>query len=209
VAALAVVAFHAQFVEHKVAGSTVLLPEALRLGRTGVDLFFVISGFVMITVTRSRFGPGEFPRFIWSRLTRIYPVYWFYFALFAAVFLIHPAWVNASQHHQFSWLHSFFLLPDPHLPLVMVGWSLIHELWFYLVFSLLLCLPRRWLPFELAVWALGIVVVACTVSLADLSPGLRVVAHPYTLEFIAGAFVALVYPRMRVRRLSGAFILIA
>lgn len=209
VAALAVVAFHAQFVEHKYAVGTTLLPDVLHLGRTGVDLFFVISGFVMVTVTRGRyqFGLRQVPRFLWSRLTRIYPVYWFYFALFAAAFLLHPAWVNASQGHQFSWLRSFFLLPDHHLPLVMVAWSLIHELWFYLVFALFLALPRRWLPWELTGWALVIIVAALTLSAADLSPGLRVALHPYSLEFIAGAFAALFWHQQRIPHLPKSWAL--
>jgi exopolysaccharide production protein ExoZ len=86
----------------------------------------VISGFIMVTVTKGRFTlDGEVMRFLWGRLTRIYPTYWFYFFLTLAVFLIKPDWVNASQGHQIQLIPSFFLLPSHQLPLVMVAWSLI------------------------------------------------------------------------------------
>jgi peptidoglycan/LPS O-acetylase OafA/YrhL len=86
VAVLSVVAFHALSIEQKYSGGDLLFPDFLRLGQSGVDLFFVISGFVMVTVTKGRFGPnGERMRFLWGRLTRIYPTYWFYFFLTAAL----------------------------------------------------------------------------------------------------------------------------
>ena len=91
IAVLAVVAFHAMTVEHRYGGGNQLLPDLLQLGQSGVDLFFVISGFVMVTVTRGRFaGRGQTGRFLWSRFSRIYPTYWFYYCLTAAVFLIRP-----------------------------------------------------------------------------------------------------------------------
>jgi len=57
-------------VERKYSGGDRLLPDFLSFGQTGVDLFFVISGFVMVTVTQGRFGGiRELPRFLWSRIT--------------------------------------------------------------------------------------------------------------------------------------------
>ena len=139
IAVLGVVAFHVALVEGKYSGGDRLLPDFLRFGETGVDLFFVISGFVMVTVAQGRFGgTRELPRFLWSRITRIYPTYWFYFFITLAVFLVKPEWVNASEENQAQLVTSFLLLPSEQLPLVMVGWSLIHELWFYLVFAGLL-----------------------------------------------------------------------
>ena len=190
-AVLGVVAFHAQIVEQKYSGGDSLLPLFLDVGRSGVDLFFVISGFVMVMVTQRRFGQaGETPRFLWGRLSRIYPTYWFYFALTAAVFLVKPQWVNASQGHEVRLLSSFLLWPSDRLPLVMVAWSLIHELWFYLVFSILLLFRRAWLLPLLLAWA-AIVIAASRIAPDALSPALRIALHPYALEFIVGALVAL------------------
>jgi peptidoglycan/LPS O-acetylase OafA/YrhL len=190
IAVLGVVAFHAMLVEAKYAGGDRVLPDFFRLGQSGVDLFFVISGFVIVAVTKGRFGNRREPlRFLWGRLTRIYPVYWFYFFLTFAFFFIKPDWVNASQGRQQDLVSSFFLLPGDRLPLVMVAWSLIHELWFYLVFSALLTLNERLLLPALLLWAAVVTASGLFTAAAELSPGLRIVLHPYTLEFITGAWV--------------------
>jgi peptidoglycan/LPS O-acetylase OafA/YrhL len=196
IAVLAVVAFHAMTVEHRYGGGDQLLPGLLQFGQSGVDLFFVISGFVMVTVTRGRFaGRGETGRFLWGRFSRIYPTYWFYYCLTAAVFLVRPGWVNATQGHQVDLLASFLLFPGIHLPLVMVAWSLIHELWFYLAFAVLLQLHERMLPPMLLLWA-AIVILANTLQPPLRTPGAAYIAlHPFTLEFISGALAALLLYR--------------
>lgn len=190
-AVLSVVAFHAQIVERKYSGGDALLPAFLDVGRSGVDLFFVISGFVMVMVTHGRAGqPGETGRFLWGRVSRIYPTYWFYFALVLAVLLVKPEWVNASQGNEVRLVSSFLLWPSDRLPLVLVAWSLIHELWFYLVFAMLLKARRNWLAPLLLAWA-SIVVGATLFAQGDWSPALRVALHPYSLEFIIGALAAI------------------
>lgn len=196
IAVLAVVVFHALSIERKYSGGDLLLPDFLRLGQSGVDLFFVISGFVMVTVTQGRFARrGETMRFLWGRLSRIYPTYWFYCFLTLAVFVLRPDWVNSSQGHQARFLDSFFLLPGNSLPLVMVAWSLTYELWFYLVFSVLLCFDGRFLLPSLLLWAAIIVAANQFLALAELPVGARLVLHPYALEFIIGALVALLHSR--------------
>lgn len=191
IAALGVVAFHSLSIEQKYSNGDSLLPDFFRLGQSGVDLFFVISGFVMVTVTKERFKiNGESMRFLWGRLSRIYPTYWFYFLLVGSIFFLKPGWVNASQGHQIDLISSFLLLPDNQLPLVMVAWSLIHELWFYLVFAVLLMFHERMLSMLLFLWAAIIIVVNSLFTLGDFSPGARIVFHPYSLEFIIGALVA-------------------
>ncbi len=192
IAVLGVVAFHSMIIEKKYSGGDLLLPDFVQLGQSGVDLFFVISGFVMVSVSTGRFArSGETWRFLWSRLTRIYPTYWFYFLLTAAVALIKPQWVNSTQGHQAELFSSFLLLPGNKLPLVMVAWSLIHELWFYIVFSVLLQLNERQLLPSLLFWGAIIVIVNVLVEVADLTAGIRIVLHPYTLEFIIGALVSI------------------
>ena len=203
IAVLGVVAFHSLSIEQKYSGGDFLLPDFLSLGQSGVDLFFVISGFVMVTVTKGRFArSGEMMRFLWGRITRIYPTYWFYFFLTAAIFLIKPNWVNSSQGHQTQLISSFFLLPSNNLPIVMVAWSLIHELWFYLVFTVLLKFHERLLLPSLLLWGAIITIVNLFVTVTDFSAGARIAFHPYSLEFIIGALVAIFISGEHVRRLS-------
>lgn len=204
VAVLGVVMFHALSIEQKYSGGDFLLPDFLRLGQLGVDLFFVISGFVMVTVTKGRFArSGEMSRFLWGRLTRIYPTYWFYFFLTAAVFVIKPQWVNSSQGHQVHLIYSFLLLPSDQLPLVMVAWSLIYELWFYLIFTVLLRFHERLLLPSLLIWGAIVTTANLFANVDHLPAGAQIALHPYSLEFIIGALVALFLSRQHVAKLSG------
>lgn len=203
IAVLGVVAFHSLSVERKYSGGDVLLPDFFSFGQSGVDLFFVISGFVMVTVTRGRFArSGEMMRFLWGRFSRIYPTYWFYFLLTAAILFLKPSWVNSSQGQQDQLVSSFLLLPGNQLPLVMVAWSLIHELWFYLVFAVLLLFHERLLLPSLLSWSAIIIVINLLFPAGDFSPAARIAFHPYSLEFIIGALVAIVISKNSVPHLS-------
>lgn len=199
IAALMVLAFHAMSVDAKYS-SAGLLSSALSFGQTGVDLFFVVSGFVMAVTTRRRSGAHDAGRFLVHRAARIYPTYWVYFFALLAVYAVAPAIVNSSQGGRVDLWHSFLLLPSATLPLLMVAWSLTLELWFYVVFALLVCAPRKILAPALAAWAGAIFLYAMMSSVPE-SPYARVLVHPFTLEFIAGALVGLftqarAYPRI-------------
>ncbi len=157
----------------------------------------------MVTVTKGRFARnGEMVRFLWGRLTRIYPTYWFYFFLTFAIFLIKPNWVNSTQGNQFQFLSSFLLLPGNQLPLVMVAWSLIHELWFYMVFAVLLRFHERLLLPSLLLWGAIVTIVNLLFTVTGFSAGARIVFHPYSLEFIIGALVAVYISRERASKFS-------
>lgn len=107
-AALAVVCWHTGW-------TRTFLPAA------GVDVFFVISGFIMVTVTK----PGTTPiAFMTARIRRIVPLYWFVTLLLAAATLADWRWV----------LSSLLFWSDP--PVLQPGWSLNYEMMFYLVFAL-------------------------------------------------------------------------
>ncbi|WP_122448688.1 acyltransferase family protein [Pseudomonas viridiflava] len=193
VAVLGVVLFHMMSVESKFSGGDILLPPLLDFFQLGVDLFFVISGFVMVIASRGRFQSGaEARRFLFNRVSRIYPTYWLYFFITLAVFLVQPGMVN-SGHGGSNLLMSFLLLPNDKVLLVMVAWSLLFELWFYVVFSGFLLFRERSLPLLLGGWALIIVVFNALADWQDYSSALKIILHPYSLEFILGAALALFF----------------
>ncbi|TSD78661.1 acyltransferase [Pseudomonas sp. KBS0710] len=192
-AALAVIAFHSLFINAKYIPGATWLPDIFVFGQTGVDLFFVISGFVMVLASANKFGVrGEIFNFLKGRAIRIYPVYWVYFFAVLLVFLLKPGMVNSSQAGEVNLLHSFLLLPDANLPLVMVAWSLIHEVWFYLVFAFILLLPKRWVPLAFAAW-LCAVAIASVLYTGPENPYLRTVKHEFSIEFILGALAGIAY----------------
>lgn len=192
-AALMVVAFHSLFISTKYVESENFLPEIFFFGQTGVDLFFVISGFVMIIAFRDKFGKkGEISDFLKGRFFRIYPTYWIYFLAVFLVFQIKPEIMNGSQGGNVDLTASILLLPASTLPLLMVAWSLIHEVWFYLVFAAILLLPSKWVPSAFFFWLATIICTSLFAATPD-NPYLRVMTHAFSLEFIFGALAGIAY----------------
>ncbi|WJF91853.1 acyltransferase [Paraburkholderia bonniea] len=203
IAALLVLAFHQYAVEGKYFGAHAI-PHVLGLfGTCGVDLFFVISGFVMTRVTRGRFASREQSKvFLLHRFLRVYPIYWFYSLIVLAVMLVMPQWVNATTGHQANLLSSFLLLPSSTLPLLLQGWTLTYEMFFYLVFAgLVAFIAERFLPVALLIWAILTGGLAFWLGRAQLTnPFLEVVSNPLVLEFIGGCFCALLCPAVKGAR---------
>ncbi len=190
VAVVGVVLFHMASVEARYSGGDQLLPALVDFFQLGVDLFFVISGFVMVIVTRGRHQDWvQGQRFVFNRLSRIYPNYWLYYGITLAIYLAAPGLVN-SAHGDSNLLMSFLLLPSDKVLLVMVAWSLVFELWFYLVFAVLLFVRESWLSWLLAIWAMVLVVFNGLAHWQDYPQALRIMLHPYALEFIVGCAIA-------------------
>lgn len=107
-------------------------------GTFGVDIFFIISGFIMTyTSVKLYQQPHAIRNFLKKRFIRILPLYWFFTLLALGAFLLFPSLVNSSGGET-EIFKSFFLLPiraDENY-LVSVGWTLEFEFTFYLIFSL-------------------------------------------------------------------------
>ena len=193
IAVLAVVLAHLASVEGKYAGDRIL-GSIFSTGLSGVDLFFAISGFVMVYVAwKAAPGLRSAAAFAFARITRIYPLYWLVSLMVLLVWLVRPQWVFASNP-QVELLASFLLWPSAHLPLLAVGWTLIHEMYFYLVFTLLVLLPRRWRLAALLGW--GVLVLGGALFGLAHGPVLRLVFHPLSFEFLGGALAALALERL-------------
>ncbi len=188
IAVLSVVLFHLMTIEKDYGGVETILPSFLDFGMFGVDLFFIISGFIMVTLTRGKFqNTKQALHFFYQRITRIYPTYWVYFTLFLAIFLINPSLVKSTQ---IDILSSFLLLPSNVPPLVKVSWTLVHEIYFYLIFFLiLLFIPEKRMPLAILLWA--VVVILLNYLFESSNPFSVLVSHPLTIEFIGGCFLAI------------------
>jgi len=164
IAALLVLLFHmASFQRQMARGNTddiALVSGIWDNGWAGVDLFFVISGFIMVYVTRdSGRHFKDIGHFLVSRVTRIYPLWWVCAGIMTLYFWVTygmPAAPDrvADSHEAMSYAaKSFMLIPQQAEPILGLGWTLIHEMFFYLIFACLLFLPRKYLPLALAAWA--------------------------------------------------------
>ena len=224
VAALLVVMLHARALEIKGIAANGLTEQPLigglfTNGFAGVDLFFVISGFIMVFVTRDGLtGLKPAASFLFARITRIYPVWWA-FAGCITIYMLAAHGVSGQSEgwHKVAYGHpmvpylvkSFLLVPQEPFPVLNVGWTLIHEVYFYLVFTLFLLMPRRWLPLLLAIWT---AIVASGALLGYSQPTattfLALAVHPMTLEFTLGAAVGLAVTKGLIWR-SGLLTLVA
>lgn len=169
-------------------------------GYAGVDLFFVISGFIMVWVTRTqRHGANAGLEFLFARTTRIYPVWWFA----AGLMVVYALGLQSSMSAVVGQVtdeplaytgeylaRSFLLLPQAEYPILAVGWTLIHEVYFYVVFALLMLAPRAFLPIGLLVWGAIIIAASFLMPLpATATNFLTLAVHPMTMEFIFGAII--------------------
>ena len=175
-----------------------LVGGIFRNGYAGVDLFFVISGFIMVYVTAKRPENLATVRdFFLARLYRILPPWWLFAGIMAFyLYLTYgvPWDAEALERTGNTGLNyiirSFLLLPQPNFPVLGVGWTLVHEMYFYVGFALILLFPRRFLPLLLLLWG-GAVVIGASFGLTNVYANdfVGLAFYLMTLEFIAGALV--------------------
>jgi exopolysaccharide production protein ExoZ len=120
------------------------------LGAIGVDLFFVISGFIMVYASEPLFGRlSSTPVFLARRIIRIVPLYW----IASTLFLFYLRWKAQGNPMPDLPLHSiirsyFFMSANRpgigFFPMLSAGWTLYYEMFFYFVFAGAIMLPRPW-----------------------------------------------------------------
>ena len=219
IAALLVLLFHmAEFQRQMARGNAediALVSGIWDTGWAGVDLFFVISGFIMVYVTRNTGGTlKDIRRFITSRITRIYPLWWVCAGIMTLYFWVTygmpaaPDRVADSSEAVAYALKSFILIPQQSEPILGLGWTLIHEMFFYMVFAGLLFLPRKHLPVAFMIWAVLTLIGAQFVEVALFGRNIaELAASPLSLEFIAGGMAGYVVSKNRIFKPRAFFIL--
>jgi len=206
IAANGVLISHLFIVEQKYSHGGAVLSANAHLGAFGVDLFFVISGFIMATIARN----ASWRKFLFDRAMRILPPYWFYTTLILIVSFYVPAYVNSSLEHPPSVWRSYLLIPDNVGPLLAVGWTLIHEMYFYFCFALIIFLTgafRFKMTSLLLMWTSAVICLNAVVHLNVISdPVVSVITHPLTLEFIFGAAAGILIQTTRTGFAASAFV---
>ncbi|MBY6242937.1 acyltransferase [Methylosinus sp. Sm6] len=157
----------------------------------GVDLFFVISGFIIVYSSQSLFAAPDGARtFVLRRLTRVAPLYWVATALLLArMAIVHKPLPDAA-----TIAASFLFIPwDSHetgvpRPVYELGWTLNYELFFYAVFALFLGLRRERAVLSIAA-SLGVLVAIGMIFPID-NAQLLVWTRPIVVEFVLGMGLA-------------------
>lgn len=192
-----------------------VLPEVLRVGRLGVDLFFALSGFILTHTYLTRLGPAIRARgtlqFWWLRLARIYPVH-LVMLVVAGVAVVLQARVTGEALDR-DWLNPWDFVKnllliqewgsDPQRGWNFVAWSLSMEWLAYLLFPLLV-IVLFWMHRRLPTWLLvaaWIAVMAPLVSYALSTSDAYYTdnwgsTYRILTEFTAGAITYLIVRRM-------------
>jgi len=186
-AALSVVLFHTIGTAKSYGFNTRWISYLEGWGASGVDLFFVISGFVMLYTQLDH--KRSVRDFLVSRAIRIIPIYWLLTIIIAVVYLVAPFafrelvvtpdWLLASLSFMSTGLIGKY-------PIVYQGWTLEWEMFFYLVFGISLFF-RSWTATLTAT-----TVVLLAVALA--------VSNFILMEFVAGLLIALLFKKYGIKR---------
>ena len=163
-------------------------------GDSGVDLFFVISGFIMVYIQRRRpSGPG---RFLDHRIYRVVPLYWTLTLLYVGLWLTVPGLFGHAAIDVPRLLRSLSfttLFVEGAFPVLYLGWILEYEMIFYLAFTL-------------AIFAGDVRHAVLVCSGLIIAGFLWLPLEAVVCEFLFGAGLGLVYDRPWPRR-RGAMLL--
>lgn len=177
---------------HAGLGGVITLPFWVDMfANGGVDLFFVISGFIICEVAaNSNRGPLDF---LGRRLWRIFPLYWIVLCVSAGmwtlgifvwnqtVFPLHPA-------------IDYILLLTTANRFLPAAWTLVFELYFYVCVSIILIASRKYFYPILAFWIFGEVV-----SIAALGPNGPPPISAMSLDFAFGCIIAWLNAKNMIR----------
>lgn len=189
-------------------------------GYIGVDLFFILSGFIMVYITIDRpSGLKSVIKFAGSRLMRIYPL-WIILCLFLISFYLLTTGIPVGDHNIAKpdradyLLKSLFLIPQSSHPIIGQGWTLVHEMYFYSGVAVLLFVPAKKRFIGVLVWVLLTLYLAMAgFALPVANSYLSIAGSLMTFEFFAGMLIGWLVVRQyiifpKVIAVLGIFILI-
>jgi len=185
-------------------------------GAIGVDLFFVVSGFIITLVSSQYMGFREGRQFLVKRFLRINPLYYLASLLLPGISIViasvshgpGPLRLPLSWH---SFLQTVFIfplstVPNKVFPLLIVGWTLSFEWFFYGLLFVTIIIKSRYKP---ALLMMMIVLLVLIGRLAHFTNNqLLFMTNPILLEFTLGIIICLVYTRIKRFPRLGAMVLV-
>jgi len=177
----------------------------------GVDLFFVISGFIIYHASEKLFSRANAARiFITNRIIRIVPLYFIFTTLMVLAVVLIPSGVKEATFDVAQIVTSYFFIPyERHdgriAPILSLGWTLNYEMFFYVIFSLCLLLK----PKHIAAASISCIIVLALIGtlVPETAPSaIRAWTHNIILEFAAGIAIAYVYGKNSGERVGSSIL---
>lgn len=183
IAAIAVVFFH---------GAPNI--SLFKYGYIGVDMFFVLSGFIIFYIHYKDIGHrSKVKSYILKRIIRIHPLYTILTLLYLCIIIPFGHTISAAYLFQ-----SLLLIPSETPPLLGVAWTLQHEYLFYFLFAL--CLLSRSLLRPMAIlWAITLIISTISSDWTNFSPLTALIFNPINLEFIMGCLIGYYFIKGRIK----------
>jgi len=157
-------------------------------GAFGVDMFFVISGFIMMYVARKVAPSWRDARiFILKRVIRITPIYWFYTGLMAFLLFAFSSLFDNAQFMLDQVVSSFLFVPHKEGAITGVGWTLNYEMYFYALFAISIPLTYSLRHRFLACFLTATVVIGLAIPSDNVF--YEFYTRPLLIEFALGIYV--------------------
>lgn len=163
----------------------------------GVDLFFIISGFIIYYASRDLFGQPDARRiFLIRRFIRVVPLYFLFTSLMVIALLLFPSGVKETHFDIYQIISSYLFIPyeryDGRIaPVLSLGWTINYEMFFYIAFALVITFPKR-----VAISTITIVFLCLSIAgfIFDFqSAPLNTWTNSLILEFCFGLLIANAY----------------
>ena len=178
---------------------TFFLGNIFKFGGAGVDIFFVLSGFI-ITYSNSQFltKSSSIIKFLKKRIIRIFPIYWIIISFLLLMQVALPFFYRT--HYQFAGtnlLSTYLLLPN-HNMVNGVSWTLTNELFFYIIFTIALLVPQKKYSIILLFIYLGILLLFPILPLSKnlINNFTDSILFPMNIEFLLGIIIVLLMDKL-------------
>lgn len=202
-AMLMVLFIHIDAFSARILGQSFLSGIFMPSGDSGVNIFFVLSGFIIFFVHKDDVGKKiKFLPYLIKRFSRIYPTYWLVTLILIPLHFLLPQFGAGNEREAKNIIFSLLLLPQTHAPIIHAAWSLSHEIFFYLMFSLAIILSlKTMMPF------IFFIVLGSALSTVYSLQGIIIFENPFhnlifsyhNFEFLLGCLSAYLVFKYKIR----------
>ncbi len=214
-AALAVVIHHTGGYVKRYFEPTLLFGDKFSIGFAGVDLFFVISGFIIHFTSKNYLNnPSKLKEYLQKRFTRVYPIYWIittilFLSSWLIVLLLNKNIFSIGYPNTLSAYTQTYLLLPLHFAINPVTWTLSYEIFFYLCFAILIISKRLWvIPASILVVSFYNIFINVPEVIEVKLNYFNFVFSGYNFEFMFGFLIYQFYEKIKLSNIISVILLI-